>query len=634
MAPIRRESIRRKLLVLVLVTTASALLISGASMLLFDLQGFRQSWVDDLTAQAEILGLAAAPALEFEDPRAAREYLASLRAKPGITGAAIYTAKGALFASYAATGASGQFPDFPELDGYRTNGNDLVLFKRIVANNEIIGTVFLQARYDLTARMAGYVGIFAIIMLLSLIAAALISNALQRSITRPILSITSVARNILDQREFSLRAPKTSNDEIGLLVDAFNDMLNEVGRRAEILEESNRKLEREVAERQEAEEARSISDRRHYTLITAMTQVVWTADKVGHFIEEQASWAKYTRQSPDDCKDLGWRKAFRQEDQNTLDLAWARAMQSPDTFDVDLQLWHGESKAYRYVSLRAVPLIDSDGEVREWIGTVRDVHDQRHAEQEIRALNAELEQRVAARTTQLEAANKELEAFSYSVSHDLRAPLRAIGGFSEMLWTDHQDQIDEEARRKLGIIRSEAERMGVLIDDLLAFSRLGRKGIDPVEVDMTALANSTFERLHKNKENGKLKFHIQKLPGTKGDRSLLEQVWTNLLSNAIKFSSKKDVPVVEVGSISEEQEIVYFVRDNGAGFDHRYKSKLFGVFQRLHDSSDFPGTGVGLALVSRIVTRHGGRVWADSQLGEGATFHFTLPKESGHDRPN
>jgi light-regulated signal transduction histidine kinase (bacteriophytochrome) len=252
--------------------------------------------------------------------------------------------------------------------------------------------------------------------------------------------------------------------------------------------------------------------------------------------------------------------------------------------------------------------------------------DQRRAEEELRQLNAELEQRVAARTEELEASNKELESFSYSVSHDLRAPVRAVAGYSRMMWEDHADQLDDEAKRKIGVIESEALRMGELIDDLLTFSRLGRQAIERVDVDMGALASNIFERLRAQCNDSKSELRLGTLPRTNADRALIEQVWINLLSNATKFSAKRDKPLIEVGAISDENEHTYYVRDNGAGFDPRYQSKLFGVFQRLHEAAEFAGTGVGLALVSRVINRHGGRVWADGKPDEGATFYFTLPK--------
>jgi light-regulated signal transduction histidine kinase (bacteriophytochrome) len=279
------------------------------------------------------------------------------------------------------------------------------------------------------------------------------------------------------------------------------------------------------------------------------------------------------------------------------------------------------------VRLRAVPMLDPDGRVQEWIGSVHDIEDQRTAEHELRTLNAELEERVARRTSQLEAVNKDLESFSYSVSHDLRAPIRAIGGFCTLLMRDHEKDLNGEAQRKINVIKTEAERMGTLIDDLLAFSRLGRKALQPVDIDMAALATSTYERLNQGHNGKQIDFRLGSLPHANGDRSLFEQVWINLLSNAIKFSSKKEAPRIEVGAISDEREHTYYVRDNGAGFDPRYQEKLFGVFQRLHHNDEFPGTGVGLALVHKIVNRHGGRIWADGKPGAGATFHFTLPKE-------
>jgi signal transduction histidine kinase len=237
---------------------------------------------------------------------------------------------------------------------------------------------------------------------------------------------------------------------------------------------------------------------------------------------------------------------------------------------------------------------------------------------------AELERRVADRTAELEAVNKELESFSYSVSHDLRAPVRAIGSFCSMIREDHERALDAEARRKLGVIESEAERMGSLIEGLLDFSRSGRSALKPSQLDMTQMASAIFERLTAA-QDARPELRLGTLPGAAGDRTLIEQVWTNLLGNAIKFSSKKGNAVIEVTGACADSECTYVVSDNGAGFDPRYAANLFGVFQRLHNDSDFPGTGIGLALVQRIVTRHGGRIAAESVPGVGATFRFTLP---------
>jgi light-regulated signal transduction histidine kinase (bacteriophytochrome) len=235
---------------------------------------------------------------------------------------------------------------------------------------------------------------------------------------------------------------------------------------------------------------------------------------------------------------------------------------------------------------------------------------------------AELESKVRERTAELEAANKELGSFSYSVSHDLRAPLRAIDGYARMLEEDYGAQLDDEGRRLLGAVRGNSARMGHLIDDLLAFSRLGRQAPAKRAVDMTALAREVVEEL---RADSPAAVTLQELPAAHADRTLIRQVWTNLIGNAFKYSAKRAQASIEIGGREEQAENTYWVRDNGAGFDMRYVAKLFGVFQRLHRDDEFPGTGVGLAIVQRVVTRHGGRAWAEGRPGEGACFYFSLP---------
>lgn len=228
---------------------------------------------------------------------------------------------------------------------------------------------------------------------------------------------------------------------------------------------------------------------------------------------------------------------------------------------------------------------------------------------------------------QLSAANKELEAFSYSVSHDLRAPLRSIHSYINILYEEYAEKFDGEATRLINIVKNNSKKMGQLIDDLLAFSRLGRRELTKTTVNMTSMVTTIWEELMRLNEGTNLKLTLSDLPEAKADNLTINQVWTNLISNAIKYSRYKEQPMVEIGHFNKEGDSIYYVRDNGAGFDMKYYDKLFGVFQRLHSSREFEGTGVGLAIVHRIVTKHGGRIWAESKIQEGTTFYFSINGE-------
>lgn len=278
------------------------------------------------------------------------------------------------------------------------------------------------------------------------------------------------------------------------------------------------------------------------------------------------------------------------------------------------------------VSVSALLLATGASVILIWRHRTHAIHrEQAESAAAIRTLNAELEQRVRERTAQLEAANEDLEAFSYSVSHDLRAPLRAISGYGRILTEDFADRLDSEGRRMLGVISAETRRMGQLIDDLLAFSRLGRQRMAASEIDMTALARTAFDELAAREPARALQLTLSPLPSVPGDPAMIRVVWDNLLSNAIKFTEPRSPATIDIGCRRQAGETVYFVKDDGVGFDMAYADKLFGVFQRLHSRDEFEGTGVGLALVQRIIHRHGGRVWAEGAVNAGAVFYFSLP---------
>ncbi len=226
---------------------------------------------------------------------------------------------------------------------------------------------------------------------------------------------------------------------------------------------------------------------------------------------------------------------------------------------------------------------------------------------------------------EITALNKELEGYTYSVSHDLRAPLRSIAGYAQVLREDYADRLDDEGNRVIDVVIRNAHQMGQLIDDLLHFSRVGRKELFKSTCNMDEMVRSVLEELGVEPESPQLQLRVEPLPAAMADAGMIKQVWANLLSNALKYSSKREVAKIEVGCRREAGFLCYFVKDNGVGFNMTYRDKLFGVFQRLHKASEFPGTGVGLALVKRIITRHGGKIWAEAQLNAGATFYFTLP---------
>lgn len=270
---------------------------------------------------------------------------------------------------------------------------------------------------------------------------------------------------------------------------------------------------------------------------------------------------------------------------------------------------------------------NAQGEVQGVFAAARDVTETKRFEAELVRHREHLEDMVKERTAELEAANRELESFSYSVSHDLRAPLRAIDGYARMILKKDGDKFDEETMRKFNVIRSSSQMMGQLIDDILTLSRVVKKHLSTSQLEMDAVIREVWKELETINPERNMKLTVQDVPAAYGDRTLIKQVYVNLLSNAVKFTKDRDPALIETGGYVEENENVYYIKDNGVGFEMEYYDKLFGIFQRLHKAEEFDGTGVGLAIVQRIVQRHGGRAWAEGKVNEGATFYFTLPQK-------
>jgi signal transduction histidine kinase len=496
----RNWPIKRKLIGSILVTSGVVLLLTCGTFLVYELITFRQAMVGNLSTLARVIAANSTAALAFENPRDATDVLTALSAETHIVAAGLYDVKGALFATYPASAGRDVFPVGLERDGHRFSRTRLTMYQPVVNANRRLGTLFVQS--DLAAlyeRVALYSALVAGIVILSCGVALGLSTHLQRHIARPVLALVHTATAVAEHRDYSARADRFGNDELGRLTDVFNEMLGQIQARDAALRTREEHLRNEIVDR-------------------------------------------------------------------------ARA------------------------------------------------------EAEVLTLNATLERRVQERTQALEVANKELEAFSYTVSHDLRAPLRHIHGYSEMLRRATADgALSDKAQRYVSTIIAASTEMGVLIDDLLAFSRMGQAEMRSFPISLSELVSETVLGLEIATQDRPIVWQIAPLPPAVGDRAMIKQVLANLIGNAVKYTRMREPARIDIGCAGQEDgRMIVFVRDNGVGFDPQYAHKLFGVFQRLHRAEEFDGSGIGLATVRRITTRHGGRVWAEGALDQGATFYFTL----------
>lgn len=436
---------------------------------------------------------------------------------------------------------------------------------------------------------------------------------------------------------FLLRRPLFAADDLALLslfsqqtavILGYWDLLREleqrVVERTDQLAAAVKDLEAEVSARKQASNALRAAQERLRFLLFATPAMIYSVQATGDhhptFVSENVSeqlgfsaqefsndpefWLNHIH--PDDAPAVREKTAaLFEQDHSAMEYRFQKKDGS--------YIWiHNESRLVR----------DLAGNPNELVGYCIDITERKKAEKAIQRLNQGLEQRAQ----ELKAANQELEAFAYSVSHDLRAPLRAIDGFSRILVTNYAQELSEGARRYLNLVRENTQQMGQLIDDLLSFSRTGRQPLAKQRIEPEGLVRLALRGLVKDRNGRPLDLVINPLPPCEADPALLKQVFVNLLSNSLKFTSKRENPRIEVGCQVQNEEQVFFVRDNGVGFDMQYSDKLFGVFQRLHSPQEFEGTGVGLAIVQRIIERHGGRIWTEAKVDQGATFYFTLPK--------
>ena len=492
MSPLRDWPIQRKLTAIFLLISGLVLLLTSAAFVTYQVVAFRQTTVKNLSTLGRVIAANSTASLAFANEADATEILSALRAEPHVVAAGLYDKDGRLFARYPANLSADALPVAPDRDGYRVERGYVIGLEPVAeVGNPRLGTLYLKSDTKAVSRALRLsAAIAAGVMAVSLLAAYVLAALLQGRISQPILALAETARAVSTQQDYSVRALKVGEDELGTLTDAFNQMLGRI-------EESKEELRRYATELEQR-----VADRTH----------------------------------------------------------------------------------------------------------------------ELEERNETLRRNAA----ELLAANQELDAFAYSVSHDLRAPLRSIDGFSQVLLEDYAAQLDEAGRDSLRRVRAASQRMATLIDDLLKLARVTRVEMRTERVDLTRMAQDIVAELQRTDAARQVEFVIAPGLEARADPPLLRVVLENLLRNSWKYTAKQPRPRVEFGWTEANGGRAFMVRDNGAGFDMKYMDKLFGVFQRLHSAAEFEGTGVGLATVRRIILRHGGQIWAEGAVDQGATFYFTL----------
>jgi PAS domain S-box-containing protein len=634
----RDYSISKKMTWTNMLVSGAALLLACAAFIGYDLVSFRKAAVYNLSIQAQIAGSNAVSAILFDDPSSAEKTLSALQASPNIISAGILAPDGRPFAAYSRN-KDGKMPDLPSLgagqaETYRFGGGAVVLVRSIVFQGKPTGTIYIQSSMEaLYARLKLYVGISAIVLAASLLVALLISPIVQREIARPIVQLAEIAQLISRDKNYSVRSEHSNTrDEISVLVDAFNGMLGQiqerdgalrrahdeleqkVHERTSELTRSNRLLTQEVAEHKRTEEALRQSEERFRLMVSEVKDyAILMLDLDGSVASWNAGAERTKGYRAEEIIGQHFSRFYPQEDlqRGKPAIALKTATEEGRYEDEGWRLRKDGSPFWANVVITA--LRDQTGQLRGFCKVTRDVTDRKRNEETLLLQNA-----------QLETANKELDAFSYSVSHDLRAPLRAIDGFSQALLEDYGDKLDSVGQDHLQRVRLAAQRMSTLIDDLLKLSRVTRSEIHREHLDLSAVVKAIAEELQRGAPDRDVTFVITEGLMAEGDSRLLRVAIENLLGNSWKYTSAHRCAQIEFGVDQSNGRPAYFIRDDGAGFDPRYSERLFGAFQRLHAMTEFPGTGIGLATVQRIIRKHGGEIWAEGEVEKGATFYFTL----------
>jgi len=635
MSILQNMAIRHKLILIIMLVCVTGLVLAGVIFISWESSVFRNNMVQNVSTQAEMIAENCKASLAFQDAEDAKETLQALRVESSIVFGAVYTKERKVFATY--------YRDYAEMkvhplefqeSGFSFDEGFLSVFRPIVLDGEVIGTVCLRSdlspMYQMLKRN---IGIIIAVLFLSSLAAFLMSSRLQKVISEPILSLAKVAKVVSEEKDYSTRAVKRGNDEVGLLIDAINEMMEQIQRRdtelvdakeklevrveerTEELTTANKQLTQEIAVRERVEESLRKTEEKYRIQFEGALDAIFVADaETGIII---------------DCNPAAMKLVGREKSE--LIGQHQRILHPPDKIDGGFSKTYKEHFKTKQGQTLETQIITKKGEIKDVAvkASLLEVGGKKVMQGIFRdiTIRKKAELRQAQLLEQLENANNELKDFAYVVSHDLKAPLRGIKTLADWISTDYADKLDESGKEQLDLLVSRVGRMHNLIDGILQYSRVGRVREEQLDVNLNELASEVIDMVSLP-ENITIEVESS-LPTIKCERTRIMQVFQNLLSNAVKYMDKPQGHI-KIGCVEEKGFWKFSIADNGPGIEEKFFEKIFQMFQTLSPRDEFESTGIGLTVVKKIVEMYGGKIWLESKLGEGSTFFFTLSeKEMG-----
>jgi PAS domain S-box-containing protein len=562
-------------------------LLAGTGIVLTDSLLFRGYLRRDLSALARIIADNTTAALAFDDPAAAAETLGALRARAHVIGACVYRRNGTVLARYSRPGGDG-CPAVIREEGIRFGEQGVIVSQPILLSGSQIGTLMLL--YDLgelSERVRLYGSTVFGVLLASSLLAFLLSSKLREMIATPISLLVRATTSVSETGDYSTRAQKISGDELGVLVDRFNEMLAGIQSRDDAL-------------KQERERFRFMAE--------SMPQKIFAtaSDGSGDYFNQQ--WLEFTGLSMEQLRGWAWTQFIHPDELDDSVAAWRHSVETGEPFHFEGRFRRADGK-YRWHLTRANAMRDRDGKISMWIGSSTEIQEQKEKEEALRR------------------ANDDLQQFAYSASHDLQEPIRNVAVYSEIVATRYRAVVDEEGQMFLGFLKEGGRRLSMLVSDLLAYTRAGTADLTETPVDSNAVLKHSLSSLAEAIRESGAEVTYDRLPEVYMGEAHLQQILQNLIANALKYRNQSP-PRVHISVPRQSADWCFSVKDNGVGIEAAYKEKIFGVFKRLHHDRTREGTGIGLAICKRVVERYGGRIWVESETGKGSTFFFTMPRRA------